>query len=852
LARLTRSVDERSLLGDLKEEFEEICDEKGFSVARLWYWKHMFRSALSYIFFHLYWSFAMITNYMKIALRIIKRQKGYSFINITGLAVGFATFLIIFLFIQWELSYDRYHLNSGCIYRVAQKYYGHDHAGKDKIAMTPYPLGKTMVASFPEVVSSVRIVRRNEMKISAQENSYFENMVFFTDPDFFTLFTFPFVSGKCESALRDPNSIVISERMKEKYFGSHDAMGKTIRLDEAFDLKVTGVMVNMPKNGHFVTDIVIPLETYRLMRNQNLDEWRGGSGYTYILLTKEASPVELEKKFPALVEKYITGGGRHRRDLFLQPLTKIHLNPNLDAELGTTIDVRTLYLFGTIAVLILFIACINYMNLSTARSVQRMKEVGIRKVVGARRQQLIGQFFSEAILFTLIAFLLSFLLISLALPIFSRFVERELSLAHLYHFRFILWIVALILFVGLLAGSYPALTLSRFRPICILKTGLIRVGKRMSLRSVLVILQFAISIVLIVCTFTVRDQLQFIQHHDVGYERDQIAVISIKDPEVRENFETIKTELKRNPNILSVSSSTYLPNRILDQTTFNWPGREEDLEIGTYFGNIDYDYVDLFELKIVEGRNISRDFQTDAGGAFLINETAVKSLGWDKPVGRELIHWNENKGRIVGVLKDFNFHSLHREIESLTLYLEPRERNYHLSVKIRGGHIPETIETLKNTMTRFSSGYPFEYRFFDDIFNDAYRSELRLEQIFIIFAFIAIFIACLGLLGLAAFAANQRTKEIGIRKVVGASVSSIVFLLSKEFVKWVLIANVIGWPVAWFTMKIWLQDFAYRTHLGPGLFFFSTLMVVIIALCTVSYQAIKAARTNPVKSLRYE
>ena len=852
LSHLARPADERSLLDDLKEEFEEIRHNKGLPDARFWYWKHMFRSAFSFIFFHLYWSLAMIANYMKIALRIIKRQKGYSFINIIGLAVGLATFLIIFLFVRWELSYDRHHLNSDRIYRVAQKYYDHDHAGKDKIALTPFPLGETMVTSFPEVVSSVRIVRRNEMKISVKGNSYFENMVFFTDPNFFELFTFPFISGKSESALRDPNSVVISERMQEKYFGSHDALGETIRLDEFRDLKVTGVMMDMPENGHFVTDIVIPLETVRSMRNLNLDEWRGGSGYTYILLKEEASPVELEEKFPALVEKYITRGGRHRRDLFLQPLTQIHLNPNLDAELGTTINVRTLYLFGTIAVLILFIACINYMNLSTARSVQRMKEVGIRKVVGAGRQQLIRQFFSEAVLFAFIAFLFSILFISLILPIFSRFVERELSLAHFYNFQFIVMMVGLILFVGLLAGSYPALTLSRFRPICILKTGLIRVGKRISLRSILVILQFAISIVLIVCTFTVRDQLQFIQHHDVGYERDQILVISIKDPEVRENLETIKTELKRNTNILSLSSSTYLPNRILDQTYFNWPGREEDLEIGTYFGNIDYDYVDLFKLEVVKGRNVSRDFQTDAGGAFLINETAVRTLGWDKPVGRELIHWNGNKGRIVGVVKDFNFHSLHREIESLTLYLEPRERHYNLSVKIRGGHIPETIETLKNTMNRFSTKYPFEYRFFDDIFNEAYRSELRLEQIFIVFAFIAIFIACLGLLGLAAFAANQRTKEIGVRKVVGASVSSIVFLLSKEFVKWVVIANVVGWPVAWFAMKIWLQDFAYRTHLGPDLFFFSTLMVVIIALCTVSYQAIKAARTNPVESLRYE
>jgi len=852
LNHLARAGDERSLLGDLKEEFEEICHEEGFPDARKWYWRHLFRSAFSFIFFHLYWSLAMITNNMRIAFRIIKRQKGYSFINIIGLAVGLATFLIIFLFVQWELSYDRHHQNADSIYRVAQKFHGHDHAGKDKIALTPFPLGETMVVSFPEVVSSVRIVRRNDIKISIQENGYFENMVFFADPDFFKLFTFLFVSGKSETALNDPNSIVISERMKERYFGSQDALGKIIRLDETYDLKVTGVMMDMPKNGHFVTDIVIPLETYGLMRNQNFNEWRGGSGYTYILLTEEASPIELEKKFPELVEKYIASGGGHRRDLFLQPLTKIHLNPNLDAELATTIDVMTLYLFGTVAVLILFIACINYMNLTTARSSQRMKEVGIRKVVGARRQQLIRQFFSEALLFTCLAFLLSFIFIALVLPVFNRFVERELSIKHLLQIRFIIWMVCLVVLVGFMAGSYPALLLSRFRPILILKSAHLKGSRKLTLRSVLVILQFAISIVLIVCTLTVRDQLRFIQHHDVGYARDQIVVISINDPKVRENLETIKTELKRNPNVLNASSSTYLPSSIRDQSSLNWPGREEDLEIGTYVGNIDYDYVDLFELKIVQGRNVSRDFQTDAGGAFLLNETAVRSLGWEMPIGKELIHWDGNKGRLVGVLKDFNFHSLHREIECLYLYLEPTVRNYHLSVKIRGSHIPETVEDLKDYMAQFSSRYPFEYRFFDDIFNSAYRTELRLEQIFIIFACIAIFIACLGLLGLAAFAANQRTKEIGIRKVVGAPVSSILFLLSKEFVKWVLIANIIGWPVAWFAMNRWLQDFEYRTQLSPDLFILSTIMVLLIAMGTISYQAVKAAKTNPVEALKYE
>jgi len=372
------------------------------------------------------------------------------------------------------------------------------------------------------------------------------------------------------------------------------------------------------------------------------------------------------------------------------------------------------------------------------------------------------------------------------------------------------------------------------------------------LRSVFVVFQFTISILLFICTLVVKEQMSFIKNYDVGYARDQIVALDIKELAVRNKLETIKTELKRNPNILKLSSSTYLPNRILDQTSFNWPGKEKNIYVPTYVSFVDYEYVNLYELDVIEGRNFSKKYSTDANGAFLLNEAAVKALDWKSPIGCELIHWSGNKGNVVGIVKDFNFHSLHRDIEPLYLYLEPKERNYYLSIKIKGNHIPETLNYIKDYMEPFSAKYPFSYRFFDEIFDQAYQSELRMEQVFTIFATIAIFIACLGLLGLASFTVERRTKEIGVRKVLGSSIPNILFLLSKEFIKWILVANLIAWPVAWIIMKKWLLDFAYRTNLGLDVFLFASLIAFIIAMVIVSYQTGKAAHTNPVNSLRYE
>jgi putative ABC transport system permease protein len=659
-----------------------------------------------------------------------------------------------------------------------------------------------------------------------------------------------------DDAIHDPFTVVLSQKTARKYFGDVNPVGRTVRYMGNYDFRVIAVMQDMPQNSHFVMNLVFPLEAYQKINQYDLSDWRKSSCYTYLLLSEPADPVNLQGKLPALVKKYDTSARSqkhtHHSSLFLQPLLRIHLYSQLSGELAANNDIKNIYLFVSIALLILIIACFNYMNLATVHALKRTKEVGIRKTVGAKKGQITFQFLSESFLLTLIACLLSIMAVELALPSFNAFVERELHLSLILNANFLLWLCGLIMIVGFLSGSYPAFFISAFKPLSIFDTLNTKKRGKMSLRNGFVLLQFAISIVLIISTFVVKGQLNFIFTRDVGYQKDQIVTLKIKGEEERKNLDILKTELTEHPDILMASSSTYLPNRISDQTDFNWPGKPEDIEVRCYVSSVDYDYVNLYRIKIIEGRNFSRDFPSDAGGAFLINETALKALGWEDPLAHELIHWSGTTGKVVGVVKDFNYHSLHRKIEPLYLYFEPTVRNYYLSLKISGYNIPETIDFIKKKVETFSPNYPFEYNFFDTIFDEAYKKERRLESLFSVFALIAILVSCLGLFGLAAYNTEKRTKEIGIRKVLGASVPGIVVLLSKEFLKWVIVANIIAWPIAWYGMNNWLQNFAYRIDVGVWTFVLSAMLALVIALLTVSYQAVKAAIANPVDSLRYE
>ncbi len=801
----------------------------------------------------------MFKNYLIVAWRNIKKNKGYSALNILGLGVGMAVFILIMLFVRYELGFDRYHENSRSIYRVVQEQPGNYYLGSNLFAVTPGPLAGAMVQDFPEVLKATRIDDWGDVLVRAGEKTFLEKRIHWTDPQTFEIFSFPIIRGDGASALRDPFSVFLSESAASRFFGDADPVGRTIVM-QAFEMnsefKVAGVFRDIPANSHFVMDVVAPFETMGKIQETDLTRWGGNSYYTYVLLQDGADPRALEAKLVAFIAKYEAERGwkhegRHSR-YFLQALTRIHLHSRVNFDMGVIGDARFVLLFASIAVLVLVIACVNYMNLATARSLKRAREVGLRKVVGAGKAQLIGQFIGDSVALTFIALVLSVGFVLAVLPFFRAFVERDIIFDPFRDLALMPALVLLAAVVGTAAGSYPAFFVSAFRPVAALKgTGASR-AKGRGLRNALIVFQFTASISLIVCTIGVRSQLRYIQNADMGYDRDQILVL-IPRGGVRTGLEAFKTELRRNSAVVSVASSSCLPNNVTSSTNARWPGQPESVDIPIYLADADYDFAELYGLELVRGRYFSRDYPSDAKGAFLINESAQKAIGWDDPVGREFgrTHNGEAMGRIVGVLKDFHMHSFHLPIMPLYLFLDPARSN-RISIRIRGGNIPETLAFVRKTWERFAPEYPFEFSFFDEIFDRAYRVERRLGTMFSAFAALTILIACLGLFGLASFTAEQKTKEIGIRKVLGASSSGIILLLSREFMKWVVAANLVAWPIGYFAMRTWLQNFAYRIDLTVSMFLGSALAAFFIAAAVISLQAYRAATANPAESMRYE
>ena len=826
--------------------YGEILGTKGLKAARFWFWRQFIRSLPGLVAKSIIGDISMLKNYLKIALRSIQRHKGFSFINLTGLAVGLAAFILIAIYVQYELSFDRYHENSNRIYRVIRP-------GR---AVTPPPLGPTLMEEFPEVISAARIIMSQNVLVSPGEENYLEDKVYWADPETFDIFTIPFIKGNPKTSLTDPSAILLSESTARKYFGNKDPMEKILSIGQGrYDYKVSGVFHDMPPNSHFVMDVILPLTSYFQITKSDRTSWYKNYVYTYFLLQEGVHPESLENKFPAFIKKFkYKGSAVEGRDIptwSAQPLNKIHLHSHLRQEIEAKNDVKYIFLFFFFFFLILFIACVNYMNLATARSTQRGKEVGMRKVVGAKRAQLMKQFLGESVAMALLSMMISIILVLIILPVFNRLVERQLSLNPAANLQLFFGLVVITIFAGLFAGSYPAVVISGFKPISVLRRAFTKSSKGSSLRNILVLMQFSITVILIFCTLIVREQLHFIKNTDMGYSKDQIITISVHDRAVRKNIKTIKTELLRSSDVLGVSTSDSLPNNIDTFTHPDWLNTDPDSDIAIYYNTADYDFIHLFGIKIVEGRNFSEDFPSDKNGAFLINEAAVKAAGWESPIGREIAHWRGDTGKIVGIIEDFHLHSLHSPIDPLYIFLDESDFSY-ISIKIKSASIPATIDYVKGIMKKFSPRYPFVYSFFDDLFEKAYKTEQRMFTIFGSFSILAIIIACLGLFGLISFATEQRTKEIGIRKVLGASVQGIVGLLITKFIKWVLMANIIAWPLAYFAMNKWLQNFAYRTDMSIWIFIISGLTALAIALLTVSYQSIKAATANPVDSLRYE
>ena len=763
---------------------------------------------------------------------------------------------MILLYIRYEFSYDKYHNDAQYIYRAVREYQGKPVWRNS----SEHPLAASLKEDFPEVVKATRVKKNDEVGIVEYHSKRFnEEGIYFVDQDFLEIFTFPLVSGDIHTALKEPFSVLLTQEMADKYLGNEEPGGKTILIKEwygerKYHYKITGILKNIPENSHFTFDFLLSYNTlYTLKRGgrDSVETWGYFEPKTYIMLESQADPINLEGKFPAFLRKH-KGEQSASERLHLQPLADIHLGGNLRYELETNSDMRYIYLFSAIAFFIMLTACLNYINLSVARSAKRAVEVGMRKVVGANKGQLVWQFLGESIVFSILALMISFLLVDLALPAFGSLIERNLTLSLLQDLDILLVFLGIAVFIGVLSGSYPAFFISSFRPIQIIK-GTLRIGSKSSavFRNSLVVVQFVVSIILIVCTFVIHNQLSYIRNRNLGFDKEQIVTVYTMDRNLEGNPEPLKKELLQNPEILGVSASLDLPITIRRTSTIEWDKQGERQKSEFNFTFVDYDFFDVYDIEVAQGRNFSEDFSTDKKQAIVINETAARNLGWTDPVGRRAYN-QEREWTIIGVVKDFHFHSLHRRIDPLIFLFHERRGIDYFSIKVSPSNIPGTIGFIEEKWKSFSPEFPFQYVFLDGRIDKIYKAEQKLGQSFNIFTFVAISIACLGLIGLAAFISEQKRKEISIRKILGADFHSIIVLLAREYVKCIAVAALIAWPIGYFVMGRWLQNFAYRTSIGIEIFILSGLVAFVFALITVSYQSIKAAIANPADSLRYE
>ncbi|HEY4206078.1 MAG TPA: ABC transporter permease [Puia sp.] len=808
----------------------------------------------------------MFKNNLLIAWRNLKNNKAFSFINISGLAIGLATCLLILLYVVDELSYDKYNEKADRIYRVD----GSLHFGGNYwvIASVPEPMGAALKHDYPDVEQEVRFRRYGGLLVKKGQENLQEDKVIYTDSTLFDVFTLPMITGDAKHALVEPNSVVITESIARKYFNSTDVVGKYLVVNDISNLKVTGVIRDIPQQSHFNFDFFISAN--KSIQGWELGDWLSNNFNTYIVLKKGADPRKFESRFPHIVDEYIGPkaeatmhvdmdqfykSGNYVR-YSLMPLLDIHLHSNKSGELGANGSMQFVYIFSTIALFILLIACINFMNLSTARSAGRAKEVGVRKVLGSTRKSLIRQFLIESMLVCFIALVLAVLIAISLLPLFNQLAFKELSPSLFGRPWLIAALLGLTIIVGFLAGSYPAIFLSKFRPAQVLKGKLAAGFRSGALRSGLVIFQFIISVVLMVGTIVIYRQLNYIQHKNVGFNREQVLVLDNTNA-LKGSAAAFREDILKINGVEGATMTGFLPTSDWrsDYPLFTDPGADASKAASMQIWDVDENYIPTLGMRMTQGRNFSRDFPTDSTG-IILNESAARLIGWKAPAGRFLYALDNfpkpdlTRLHVLGVVKDFNFNSLRDEVTPLAIRW--RRQNGKIAARITTQNTASLIAQVEAKWKTMAPGQPFRYSFMNEDFNKLYRTEQEWGKLCITFAGLAIFIACLGLLGLAMFTAEQRTREIGIRKVLGASVSGILSLLTKDFLKLVFIAILVASPLAWWLMHKWLQDFAYRTSINWTVFALATGAASVTALVTISLQAIKAALANPVKSLRTE
>ena len=792
----------------------------------------------------------MFKNYLKIAYRNILKSKVYSLINILGLALGISCCIVIFLYVTNEMSYDKYHKNLDYIYRVAVK--SQSTTATSAAARICAPVGQVLKDKFPQVDKVARILPVQSGLVKYQDKMFYEDNRMFAETELFSILTIPFLKGNPVTALDRPATVVISERIATKYFGQENPIGKLIEINTR-EYEITGVAKDFPANTHFKYDLFLSLKT--LENRYPFDAWFLSNIFTYIKIKPDIDFNAFSRQVNLIAENYAEKDVDDQEIItyFLQPVADIHLHSHLLSEKEPGVNPLYLYIFSAIGVFIMLIACINFMNLTTARSTKRAKEVGMRKVIGAQKRQLIVQFLGEAIIMSLISLIISFVIVQTLLPFLSNLTGKLFILDDLTCPAVLYIFISLGLLVGIVSGSYPAFFLSAFKPISIIKNSLKISSGGAILRKTLVIVQFAISIALISGTFIVYQQLNFMKNKQLGIDKEQKLIIPVRGGiSINENYEAVKSEFMKHTAIIGATASGEVPGQSTDRwdTQIIEPETNEFHVVRNFY--TDHDFINEYNIKLIAGRSFDKDMATDVNNALILNLTAIKEFGWSTPeeaIGKRIE--GAHKGEIVGVMADFHYFGLHNIIEPLALSYRPN-RFDNITLSVTTENLSETISFVEKKWKELFPNNPFQYFFLNECFNQQYSADEKFGQLFGTFAMLGIFIACLGLFGLTSYSVEQRTREIGVRKVLGASTTSIVQLLSKEFLKLIIFANFIACPIAFFTMKEWLQNYYYRINIQLEIFLMAGVLALFIALFTVSWQAIKAAIANPVNALKYE
>jgi putative ABC transport system permease protein len=801
----------------------------------------------------------MFKNYLMVAFRNLKRQKGYSLINILGLAIGMALCLLILVYVQDELSYDGFHEKADRIFRIAQV---ENHDGQILHYMRiGAGIKSRLETDFPEAIEkSVRLFPVGEVWTKFDDKLYREDRFYVADETFFDIFSFEFLDGNPETALQEPNSIVLNRTTAEKYFGNTNCLGKMVRVDMpgAPLIEVKGIVEDMPVNSHFHPDALVSFSTIVNEQNEQFfNQVFGNTVWSYILLKEDYSIANLESRLPEFLDKHLDENLKDRlKELYLQPLKDIHLrsstDPFTEIEPENTGNITYLYIFSAVAFLVLLVACINFMNLATARSARRAREVGMRKVVGAGKRQLIRQFIGESMFIAVLALPVAISLAHLFLPVFNSLAGKEMGISYFSNLVLLPVLLVIVLFVGFIAGSYPAFFLSAFHPIDVLK-GQLRAGGGV-FRKILVTGQFAVSIGFVIGILVFLQQLNFMRNTDLGFNKNNVLVIPVLIPEPPQQrmskMQVLRNEFMNHPRITEVALSSSVPSEIRPIVNCREDGASESEAKIVAQVAVDYEYLKTLHIELLDGRDFSRDYSTDVNQAFIVNEAVVRELGLESPLGTPLI-LGDRRGTIIGVMTSMHWEPKRRFVAPMVFYLLPQGFT-KIAVRVSPEDIPGTLAFLEEKWKEQITTRPFQYEFLEDMVDNLYRSEKRMSDVVFSITVLSLFVACMGLFGLASYTTEQKTKEIGIRKVLGSSVTGVVFLLSKQFGKLILIANVIAWPLAYYALHRWLQNFYYRISIGLQFFVLSAVLVLVIAFVSISYQSTRAALANPADALRYE